>query len=61
MIMFCDWSIIEPLEWEFEKIDLDRSGLITFEELKIALEKCKIKVNNSDLQEIINNLKLKED
>jgi len=44
MIMFCDWSIIEPLEWEFEKIDLDRSGLITYEELKIALEKCKIKV-----------------
>lgn len=59
--MFCDKKVIEPLEDEFQKIDLDRSGLITIEELKIALEKCNIKVTDADLKEIIENLKLNED
>jgi calcium-dependent protein kinase len=57
LVKMTDQGAIEELRSEFVKIDTDRTGLISAEELKIAIKACpEISIPDSEVDKIISEV-----
>lgn len=56
MVKMIDPAMRVELRKEFEKIDADKTGLLTKEELKKSIQNSGIKINSTEIEQIIHEI-----